>query len=137
MEKKVISKEDRLKQVPLFSNLHKKNLAEIAHISDVVEVPAGEVLVEEGGRGDQFIMILEGEAKVTQNGEVVNRLSENDFFGEIALVAHRRRAATVTAETPMKVLVVPAGYFSNLLEQTPGLWKEIAIAMSHYIPPKI
>jgi len=136
MTKHVVSKEDQLKKVPLFSKLDKKHLTEIARIADVVDVPAGEVLLEEGGFGDQFLMILEGQAKVEKNGKVVNHLSENDFFGEIALVAHRPRTATVTSETAMRVLAVHGSHFKDLLENTPGLWKEMAIALSHYIPSK-
>lgn len=136
MTKHEVSKEDQLRKVPLFGKLDKKHLAEIARISDIVDVPAGEVLVAEGGFGDQFLMILEGQAKVEKNGKVVNRLSENDFFGEIALIVQRPRTATVTAETPMRVLAVHGSYFKDLLENTPELWKQIAIALCHYIPSK-
>jgi len=136
MTKHVVSKEDQLKKVPLFSNLDKRHLAEIARITDVVDVPAGEALIEEGGFGDQFLMILEGQARVEKNGHVVNRLSQNDFFGEVALIVHRPRTATVTAETAMKLLAVHGSHFKDLLENTPGLWKEMAIALCHYIPSK-
>ena len=136
MSKKFISKEDRLRQVPLFSKIGKKHLAAIARISDIVEVPTGEVFVVEGGIGDQFIMILEGQAKVERNGKVIGQLSENDFFGEIALIGHRPRTATVTADTDMRVLAVDRGHFHELLEEAPELWKEIAIALCHYIRPK-
>ena len=96
----------------------------------------GEVLVKEGEIGNQFIMILEGKAKVEKDGKVVNHLAQNDFFGEIALIANRPRRATVTAETAMRILAVERGYFDDLLENTPGLWKEIAIALCNYITNK-
>jgi len=136
MAEKIVSKEDRLRHVPLFSKLSKKHMAEIVRIADVSDAPSGEVLVKQGAIGRQFMLILEGEAKVERDGEVINRLSENDFFGEIALIAHRPHTATVTAETDMKVLVVHTSYFADLLEQTPGLWKEMAIALCHYIPAR-
>lgn len=136
MAHKIISKEDRLRQVPLFGGLDKKHLAAIARIADLVDVPKGEIVVSEGHYGGQFVMILEGEAKVEKHGEVVNRLSDNDFFGEVALIGKVPRTATVTAETDMKVLAVPKNSFHELLEQTPGLWKEIAVALCHYIPDK-
>jgi CRP-like cAMP-binding protein len=136
MTKDVVSKEDQLRKVPLFSKLGKKSMTEIARIADVVDVPAGEVFVKQGELGNQFIMILEGKAKVEKDGKLVNHLSPNDFFGEVALIANRPRTATVTAETAMRVLAVERGYFDDLLENTPGLWKEIAIALCHYIPNK-
>ena len=130
----MMTKEDELRKVPLFSKLGKKNLVEIARIADVVERPAGEVLVREDAIGLEFVLILEGQAKAEQCGKVINRLSQNDFFGEIGLVALRPRPATVTAETAMRLLVVEKRYFEHLLEEAPGLWKEIAIALCDYIP---
>jgi len=131
---KRVTKEDGLRKVPLFSKLGKKNLAEIARIADVIERPAGEVLVKEDALSFEFVMILEGQAKAEQCGKLLGRLSENDFFGEIGLIAHRPSPATVTAETTVRLLVVEPRYFYDLLEQAPDLWKEIAIALCDYIP---
>ena len=134
MTKDAVTKEDELRKVPLFSKLDKKSLVEIAQLADVVERPAVEVLVTEDTVGREFVMILECLAKAEQCGKVINRLSQNDFFGEIALIALRPIAATVTAETVVRLLVVEKRYFENLLERAPGLWKEIAIALCDYIP---
>jgi CRP-like cAMP-binding protein len=131
---KRMTKEDELRKVPLFSKLSKKNLAEIARIADVVERPAGEVLVREDALSFEFLMILEGQTKAEQCGKLLGRLSQNDFFGEISLIAHRPSPATVTAETPVKLLVVEPGYFEDLLDKVPALWKQIAIALCDYVP---
>ena len=134
MAERMITKEDELRKVPLFSKLGKKNLKEICRIADVVTRPAGEVLVKEGAIDFDFLMILEGQAKAEQCGKVIGRLSQNDFFGEVSLVAHRPGPATVTAETAVTLLVVEPGYFEDLVQQVPDLWKEIAIALCEYIP---
>ena len=134
MAEKSITKEDELRKVPLFSKLSKKNLAEIVRIADVIEVAAGEVLVKEDALTFEFLMILEGQAKAEQCGKLLGRLSQNDFFGEISLIAHRPSPATVTAETTVRLLVVEPRYFEDLLEKAPDLWKEIAIALCDYIP---
>jgi CRP-like cAMP-binding protein len=136
MAQAALSKEDQLRKVPLFGQLDKKHLAEIARIADRVDVPAGEALVKQGEYGSQFVMILEGQARVEQDGVVINRLSPDDFFGEIAIIANRPRMASVIAETPMKVLAVHKSYFDDLLANTPGLWKEIAVALCDYITSK-
>ena len=68
MADKMLSKEDELRKVPLFSGLGRKSLAEIARIADMVELPAGEVLVKEGSLGFDFIFILEGQAKAESAG---------------------------------------------------------------------
>ena len=134
MAEKMITKEDELRRVPLFGTLGRKNLKEIARIADVTTRPAGEVFVREGALGFDFLLILEGEARAEQCGKVIGRLSQNDFFGEVSLVAHRESPAAIIAETDVRLLVVEPGYFEDLLEQVPDLWKEIAIALCDYIP---
>ena len=134
MADKMISKEDQLRKVPLFSKLGKKSLKEIARIADIVTRPAGEVLVREGAMGFDFLLILEGQAKAEECGKLIGRLSPNDFFGEVSLIAHRPGPATLTAETDVTILVVEPRYFEDLLGQVPDLWKEIAIALCDYIP---
>jgi CRP/FNR family cyclic AMP-dependent transcriptional regulator len=128
-----MTKHDLLRKVPLFSDLSKKNLNEIAKVTDEMKVAPGKVLAKEGARGLEFILILEGEARVEKDGEIINRLSVNNFFGEIALIDGRPRAATVVAETDMKLLVVGSRFFTRLLEVTPGLSKEIMIALCKYL----
>ncbi len=134
MADKTISKEDQLRKVPLFSKLSKKSLTEIARMADVIERPAGEVLVTEDALSFEFVMILEGQAKAENCGRLLGRLSQNDFFGEVSLIARRPGPATVTAETPVKLLVVDPRQFDHLLEEVPGLWKEIAVALCDYLP---
>jgi len=62
----------------------------------------GETIVKQGEPGDEFYIIVEGTAIVTQNidnAEVkVGELEKSDYFGEIALLLDRPRAATVTAQ---------------------------------------
>jgi CRP-like cAMP-binding protein len=97
------SRRDLLKQVPLFSNLSKKNLENIEKIAEKLEVQAGKVLVRQGALGLEFVLILEGGARIERDAKVVNHLSANSFFGEIALLDRKPRAAIVVAETDMKL----------------------------------
>ena len=126
-------KRDALKKVPLFSNPNKKSLDEIGKIADEVEVPAGKILAKQGTLGLEFTFILEGEARVEKDGKVINRLSANDFYGEIAIIDRKPRTATVIAETDMKLLVVHSRFFRPLLEKTPDLANQIIIALCKYI----
>ena len=122
-----------LKKVPLFSDLSKRNLNEIAKITDELEVPAGKVLAREGETGLEFVLILQGKVKVEKDGKLINRLSANDFFGEIALIDKKPRLATVIAETDSKILVVESRSFERLLEQAPRLSNEIMVALCKYV----
>ena len=130
---KQTGKQDMLKKVPLFSDLSKRNLNEIAKITDELEVPAGKVLAREGETGLEFVLILQGKVKVEKDGKLINRLSANDFFGEIALIDKKPRLATVIAETDSKILVVESRSFERLLEQAPRLSNEIMVALCKYV----
>ena len=127
---------DLLMQVPLFSDLDSKTLKKIAQVVDTLEVPAGNVIFEQGDVGHEFFFILEGAVIVEKDGKVVNHLCANDFLGEIALIDKQPRTSTVIAETDVKLLAVGSWYFDKLLEITPGLWKAIALALCKYVRAK-
>ncbi len=126
-------KRDILKQVPLFRSLSKKSLDEIAQKSDEVEMSAGTVLAKQGEIGSEFVFILEGEARIEKDGNVINHLSTDDFFGEIALIDGKPRTASVIAETDMRLLVMHARFFQPLLNTIPGLAYEVAVALCKYL----
>lgn len=126
-------KQNLLKTVPLFANLNKKSLKEMADITEEIHKEAGDVLAQEGKTGQAFVLIIEGKVKVERNDKVVNRLSSSDFFGEISLIDGQPRTATVTAETDVKLLVIHASYFDELLEKVPGLAREIMKSLCRYL----
>lgn len=95
-----------LKSIPLFAQLSRKELALVARHADEVDADSGKVLTREGEVAREFFVIDSGNATVTQNGEMVRRLGPGDFFGEIGLLETIRRTATVTADTPMRLIVM-------------------------------
>src|SRR4051794_38481339 len=114
-----------LKRSPLFEGLSRKQLAVIARLSDDLDVPAGTVLCSEGARGREFFVIIEGEAAVSRGGTQVATVSSGDFFGEIALLEHVRRTATVTATTPLRFFVVSDQAFQSVLDADPGIERKL------------
>jgi CRP-like cAMP-binding protein len=96
----------RLKDVPFFSTLKKKELDLIARQADEVNVPAGKILAQQGEFGDQFFVIEDGTADVSRDGDRIGELAAGDFFGEMALLDEDRRTATVTTATTPKTLIV-------------------------------
>ncbi|CEG45493.1 camp-dependent protein kinase regulatory subunit [Plasmopara halstedii] len=79
-------------------------------------VETGDVILEEGTRGDDFYIIADGEIKCTRGGEEVSaRLGAGDFFGELALIHDVVRQATVTAMRKTKLLVLDRATFKRLL----------------------
>jgi len=122
-----------LRQFPFFSRLSTKALKKISRIVEEVALPKGTVIVEQGTVGYEFLLIEDGAVRVEKDGEVVNRLFSNDFFGEIAMIGMKPHSATVVAETDVKLLVVGRWHFEHLLEMTPGLWKEFATVLCGYV----
>jgi CRP/FNR family transcriptional regulator, cyclic AMP receptor protein len=99
-------REDELKAVPLFASLSKKELRELAKHTDEVQVPAGKRLANQGELAYEFFVITEGSAEVTQGDRKIREIGTGDFFGEIGLLESERRTATVTATSPMSLIVM-------------------------------
>ena len=120
----------RLKSVPFFSGMSKGELAAIAQQTDEVDVPAGKVLAREGGFGHEFFVIDAGTAEVTRGGEAIAELGAGDFFGEMALLEEDRRTATVTAKTPMALIVMTRSSFRALDRTQPAVHATVAKAIA-------
>ena len=110
------TRSELLRRVPLFAGCTERELARVDSLVDDVEVEPGEVLVREGGVGRESFIIVSGLSRVTLQGEPVATLGPGDFFGEMALLDRHPRTATVTAVTPMHLLVLDARSFGHLLE---------------------
>ena len=115
------AKVDLLKQVPLFAGCSKKELEALAGIADEIDLRDGSVLTREGQPGREFFVLVEGTVDVSQGGEGIAKLEAGDWFGEIALLTKATRTATVTAASPVRVLVVTDRAFRQVLETTPTI----------------
>jgi len=120
--------EDRLRQVPLFASLPPAQLLVIAQLASRVEVPAGQELTREGDEGREFIVVLDGEVEVRRQGQLVATLGPGSHFGEIALLAHSPRTATVTAKTPVVAESIGRSGFALALAEVPGLSENLLAA---------
>jgi CRP/FNR family cyclic AMP-dependent transcriptional regulator len=115
------AKVDLLKRVPLFGGCSRKELEALAVVADEIDLREGSTLTREGQPGREFFVLIEGEVEVTQAGEEIARLGAGDWFGEIALLTKASRTATVTAGSPVRVLVVTDRAFRQVLETTPSI----------------
>jgi CRP-like cAMP-binding protein len=112
---------DHLASIPLFSACSKRDLEKIARASSEIEVEAGRVLCEQGDTGREAFVIIEGKAGVKRNKRKIATLTPGDAFGELSLLDHGPRTASVEAETPMTLLVLSAREFTGVLDEVPGL----------------
>ena len=111
-----------LGRTPLFRNLSRGDLVELAKATEDLEFEAGKVLAREGEIGHEFFVLVDGEVSVTKDGEEVRRLGPGDFFGEIALVWESpRRTATVAAATPLRFFVLTRQAFRGLIDRHPDI----------------
>jgi CRP/FNR family cyclic AMP-dependent transcriptional regulator len=130
-------KVELIKRVPLFADCSRGELEEIAQLADEIDLAEGKELTRLGEPGREFFVLLEGEANVTQNGNSINTLRAGDFFGEIALVEDTPRTATVTATTPMRVLVITDRAFKKLLDEQPELQRKVLVALAERVKPAL
>jgi CRP/FNR family transcriptional regulator, cyclic AMP receptor protein len=131
------AKIELLKKVPLFSRLDKKHLRAVAQITDELDLPAGKVMATEGDRGREFFVLLEGQADVKKGDRSINTMKTGDFFGEIALVTKMPRTASVTATTPVRVLVITERDFDALLKKSPEVGRNVAEALAERVAPEL
>jgi CRP/FNR family cyclic AMP-dependent transcriptional regulator len=110
-----------LSSVPLFSECTPKELDSIRRAAKEVTHAAGAVLAREGDTGLGFFLILEGTTSVTVGGQPRATMGPGDFFGEISLLDEGPRTATVTAETPVRLLAIAAWVFKGLIEEHPSI----------------
>jgi CRP-like cAMP-binding protein len=124
------TKVDALKRATLFEGLSRKQLAQLARVSEDLEVPAGRVLCKEGEVGREFFVIIDGEAEVTKNGKRLATRTGGEFFGEIALLEDTPRMATVTALTPLRFFVLTRRDFRQLIRDNPGVELKVLQALA-------
>ena len=124
--------DDLLSQVPLFAGLSKRELRELSGLTTRLDLPVGRELTHQGARGREFIVVLEGTVDVLIDGEVVTTCNSGDFFGELALLEHRPRTATVIAKSDVVVDVVSRGDFSVLLDKHPEISEKVHAAMERH-----
>lgn len=111
--------------VALFGGLSQKEVARIAALVDELEVDSGAVLCTEGRPGSEFFVIAGGRAEATRDGEHLAYLAPGAFFGEMSLLDHGPRSATVTAVTPMHLLVLDARSFVSVVAEHPGVARKV------------
>ena len=128
-------KVDLLRRTALFAECTKAELVEVALTSDEREAPKGDSLTEEGRRGREFFVVVEGAVTVRRGGRKLADLGPGDWFGEIAILTYKPRTATVTATSPVRLLVISDRAFRRVVETTPrialNVLRSVAARLEH------
>jgi CRP/FNR family transcriptional regulator, cyclic AMP receptor protein len=110
-----------LAAVPIFAGLPKRQLERIVKVASAKRYDEGARMVVAGDRGESFFVMLEGTALVTGGASVDVVLGPGDFFGEMSLLDGAPRSATVTAESPVQVMILTRSRFTKLLQNEPSI----------------
>ena len=124
---------DSLKRVPLLADLSRKELERVAADGRNEVYSAGQDIVTEGDSGGPFFMLLEGRAQILKGGKLRRSLEPGAYFGEMSLIDHKPRSATVRAETNVSGLAIPSYSFMALLEDNFGLAKKVMAHLSNRV----
>ena len=115
---------EALQRVPLFADLNKHEVKQIASLFKERRFSEGETVVRQGSGGAAFFVIESGEATVFVGGEEYTTLRPGDYFGEIALIDEGTRMATITAVSDLLCYGLTYWDFRPLVEKNGVIgWK--------------
>ncbi|KAL7623154.1 hypothetical protein AAE478_006835 [Parahypoxylon ruwenzoriense] len=109
--------ESFLEEVPLLSSLTPYERSKIADALETKKFPKGHTIIKQGDTGESFFLLEGGEADAFKDGgsESVKHYKKGDFFGELALLDDKPRAADVISATEVKVATLGKSAFQRLL----------------------
>jgi CRP/FNR family cyclic AMP-dependent transcriptional regulator len=126
---------DLLERVPLFSDLERRELDQIAGSMKHRTFASGETVAAEGEQGIGFFVIESGIATVSVAGDERRTLKPGDYFGEVALIAGSDRTATVTADSELSCWGLTSWAFRPLVESNASVAWKLLEAMAKMLSP--
>ena len=124
------AKAELIRSLPLFADCTPAEVSEVAAIADEIDLRAGRTLAAQDADGQEFVVIIDGDAEVTKGEEAIATLGAGDFFGEIALIRGGPRTASVVASTDVHALVIEGHAFRRLLEDAPDIREKVERALA-------
>ena len=109
----------RIEPIPSLAELPVAVRADLAEAFDEVGIPKGARIARQGDYAYELFAILQGIARIEQDGAVEAKLGEGELLGEIGLLLTGRRTATIVAETPMRLLTLFEQSFRQLSRKHP------------------
>jgi signal transduction histidine kinase len=114
---------ERLRNVPLLSELPDEDLERLCRGTEEIELPAGELLFSEGDEGNRAFVVLDGAieiVKASPGGEVLLAVQTEGVVGEMALLENAPRNASVRARSDTTLLAIPKAQLDELLDSSPS-----------------
>ena len=121
---------DHLRNVPLFSGCTNKELDRIARSGDEVKMTAGTLLADQGQTGREAFVVLEGSVSVKRNGRKVATLGPGAIVGELSLLDHGPRTATVMCDTDSTIFVISQRHFLAVVDDVPAIGHKLMASLA-------
>jgi len=122
-----------LKATKLFKGLPEREIKTIERQLKMVQHPAGHEIVVRGDGGVGFMVITDGTVTVTTVNGKKRKLGPGDSFGEMALLDHEGRSATVKADTAVSLQTIPEWGFKSFLAEHP----EVAFRLMQVLSQRV
>jgi CRP-like cAMP-binding protein len=117
--------ENRLKAIPIFSQLSDEEAHRLAAFATETSVAEGQILMKEGDYSIELIAIEEGAADVVKGGQKIASLGKGDLIGEMGLLERGPRTADVVATSPMRVIKLTHWEVRRMSDETLDRIKQI------------
>ena len=101
----------------MFRGFSRSQVQALLRVARETEFQEGTLIIREGTVGEDFHLLLEGQATVTVGDRQVGRAKPGDYFGEMALLDRGVRSATVRADTDVATLRLAAKDFLKLVDE--------------------
>ena len=129
-----------LKKMFLFSELSRREIGVVHGFMHERNYLRGEVVFDEGEKGEAFYIVLTGSVLICRQGQVDNpiaTLGSGKFFGELALLDDAPRSAQVRAAEGCTLLVLFRGDFLGLMQSHGLIASKIAIQLARHLGARL
>ncbi len=121
---------EHLRNVSLFQSCTQKDLEKIAKASDEIQMNAGTLIVDQGQTGREAFIVLEGSVAVKRNGKKLGSFGPGTVVGELSLLDHGPRTATVICETDCTLLLLDQRHFMAVVDDVPALAHKLLASLA-------
>ena len=122
-----------LRGVLFFASLEEEQLRAVAQLAEPLHVEAETTVFAQGDPGVHLFVVVAGRLRVLVDGRSTAELGEKEIFGELALLDHQPRTATVVALTSVDLLRLSHDAFEELLDEHPNLAAALIPAVLRYV----
>lgn len=124
---------EHLRAVPMFAGCTKRELQAIQKAGDEIVMTAGTLIVDQGQMGREAFVLLEGNVLVRRNGRKVTELGPGAVVGELSLLDHGPRTASVICETDCTLFVLDQRHFQKAIEHHPQIAMKLLGTLAGHI----